>query len=267
MQAGRYRGLDFPCADSHGQEILNVNALLTVRFAQVEQFTDMMVWNSWATIRQWTGKMYKSVLQQLVPIVAPLLKHNEGAMLFVHAFVDFALLSQYTSHDEGTIRYLAAAIYRMDKTKDVFLPFRPSKVGLPHFNLPKLHDITHYPESIRRLGSIKNSDTDYSEQAYKPQKVFYRRTNKRNNYKEHMLQSNTIHLDTILRNEQELWASTTPINAVESLTVMQIVRLGPAVDVYTHRSYMWDFTDYTAQALWDRKINLLFWHTVDEVQR
>ena len=44
-------------------------------------------------------------------------------MLFIQAFMDFTILSQYILHDESTIQYLAAAIYRMDKIKDVFLPF------------------------------------------------------------------------------------------------------------------------------------------------
>ena len=267
IQAGKYWGLDIPRTDGCGQEMSNVDALITTRFAQVERFTDMMVWDSWANVGQWTGKMYKSLLRQLVPAIAPLLKQNEGAMLFIRAFVDFTILSQYVSHDESTIRYLAAAMSRMDKTKDVFLPFRPSKAGLPHFNIPKLHAITHYPESIQRLGAIGGTDTEYSEQAHKLQKAFYRRTNKRNNYEEQMLRYNTMHLNTMLRNELELWASTNIIDTADPMSAIQTIRLGPAVDVCAHRSYLWNFDDYTTQTLQDRRINISIWRTVEEVQR
>ena len=58
----------------------------------MEQFTNIIVWNSWANVSQWTGKMYKSLLQQLVFIITPLLKQNKDAMLFIWAFVDFTIL-------------------------------------------------------------------------------------------------------------------------------------------------------------------------------
>ena len=92
--------------------------------------------------------MYKSLLQQLVPVIVPLLKQNEGAMLFIWAFVDFTILSQYVLYNESTIQYLAAAIYKMDKIKDIFLLFWLSKAGLLYFNILKLYAITHYLESI-----------------------------------------------------------------------------------------------------------------------
>ena len=62
--------------------------------------------------------------------------------------MDFIILSQYISHNKLTIQYLAAAIYRIDKIKDIFLPFQPNKAGLLHFNIPKLYTITYYLESI-----------------------------------------------------------------------------------------------------------------------
>ena len=123
IQARKYWGLNIPHTDSCGQEMSNVDTLITTHFAQVEQFTDMIVWDSWANIGQWTEKMYKSLLWQLVSTIALLLKQNEGAILFIWVFVDFTILSQYVSHDKSTIWYLTTAIYEMDKIKDVFLLF------------------------------------------------------------------------------------------------------------------------------------------------
>jgi hypothetical protein len=62
--------------------------------------------------------------------------------------MDFTILSQYILHNELTIQYLAAAIYRINKIKDIFLPFQLSKTGLLYFNIPKLYAITHYLKSI-----------------------------------------------------------------------------------------------------------------------
>ena len=50
IQAGKYWGLNIPHTDGCGQEILNINALITTRFIQVEQFTNIMVWDSWVNV-------------------------------------------------------------------------------------------------------------------------------------------------------------------------------------------------------------------------
>jgi hypothetical protein len=84
-------------------------------------------------------------------------------MLFIQAFIDFTILSQYISHDKLTIQYLAVAIYRINKIKDIFLLFQLSKAKLLHFNIPKLYTITYYPESIQRLKAIKSIDIEYLE--------------------------------------------------------------------------------------------------------
>ena len=88
-------------------------------------------------------------------------------MLFIRAFMDFTILSQYILYDKSTIQYLAVAIYRMDKIKNVFLPFQLSKVGLLYFNIPKLYTITYYLKSIQQLKTIKGIDIEYLKQAYK----------------------------------------------------------------------------------------------------
>ena len=44
-------------------------------------------------------------------------------MLFIRAIVDFILLAEYKLYDKDTIKYLKAALYWMDKTKEVFLPY------------------------------------------------------------------------------------------------------------------------------------------------
>ena len=123
IQARKYLGLNIPRTDSCGQEMLNINTLITTHFIQVKQFTNIIVQDSWVNIGQQIGKIYKSLLQQLVPTIVPLLKQNEGAILFIWVFVDFTILSQYILYDKSTIQYLAAAIYRIDKIKDIFLLF------------------------------------------------------------------------------------------------------------------------------------------------
>jgi hypothetical protein len=55
--------------------------------------------------------MYKSLLHQIVPVVAPLLYRHEGVMLFIYTTVDFVLLAKYKLHNKDIIEYLKAALY------------------------------------------------------------------------------------------------------------------------------------------------------------
>ncbi len=64
--------------------------------------------------------MYKFILQQLVLVLALLLKHYNCAILFVQAFVNFAILAQYAAYNNTTIKYIKAALYKINKTKNVF---------------------------------------------------------------------------------------------------------------------------------------------------
>jgi hypothetical protein len=42
-------------------------------------------------------------------------------MLFIYTTVDFTLLAEYKSHNEDIIEYFKAALYQINKTKEVFL--------------------------------------------------------------------------------------------------------------------------------------------------
>ena len=50
IQVGKYRGLNILYINGCGQEILNINILITTHFIQVERFTDIIVWDSQANI-------------------------------------------------------------------------------------------------------------------------------------------------------------------------------------------------------------------------
>jgi hypothetical protein len=206
MKDKEYAHIDIPRTDKGGKQLTKSKSLLSARFAQVERFAGLSTWSSWATVGQWTGNMYKSLLRQLVPVVAPLLKHNKGAMLFVRAFVDFTVLAQYVAHDDDTINYLTEAMYRMNRTKDAFISQRPQpkpKAGCSqepaNFNFPKWHAIAHYAECIRLFGSISGSDTGYSEAAHIVQKRLFKSTNGRDGFMDQMMNNNTRTFDTTVR--------------------------------------------------------------------
>ena len=87
-------------------------------------------------------------------------------MLFICVIVDFVLLAEYKLYDEDMIKYLKAALYWMDKTKEAFLPYQPDDKNPPNFNIPKLYAISHYLEIIYIFGALMGTTTEHSKRAY-----------------------------------------------------------------------------------------------------
>ena len=94
-------------------------------------------------------------------------------MLFIYIIVDFALLAEYKLYNKDIIKYLKAALYWMDKTKETLLLYQLNNKTLPNFNIPKLYTISHYPEMICVFGTLIKTIIKYGERAYIPQKNFY----------------------------------------------------------------------------------------------
>jgi len=56
----------------------------------------------------------------------------------------------------------------MDKTKNIFLLYRPDDKNPPNFNIPKLYTISHYLEIIYIFGALIGTIIEYSERVYIP---------------------------------------------------------------------------------------------------
>ena len=138
------------------------------RFREVPLFTGVRHFSNFSNITQWGGDEQKAFVRQLIPAVAPLLG-SHPALQYARAVVDFVLIAQYTTHDDETLRYMDQAIFRIDCFKWAFANYRPlnKKDGQPHFNIPKLHSITHFVDQIRLFGSAVGIDSVHFEAAYK----------------------------------------------------------------------------------------------------
>jgi len=164
------------------------------RFREVPLFTGVRHFSNFSNITQWGGDEQKAFVRQLIPAVAPLLG-SHPALQYARAVVDFVLIAQYTTHDDETLRYMDQAIFRIDCFKWAFANYRPlnKKDGQPHFNIPKLHSITHFVDQIRLFGSAVGIDSAHFEAAHKYLvKAFFDRTNKRKNeFEQQILLHNT----------------------------------------------------------------------------
>jgi len=112
--------------------------------------------------------MYKSLFHQVVPIITPLLYRHEGAILFIYITINFILLAKYKLYNKDIIKYLKAALYQIDKTKETFLLYRLNDKNPPNFNIPKLYTISHYPKIIYIFSTLIKTITKHSKRAYIP---------------------------------------------------------------------------------------------------
>lgn len=98
------------------------------RFQMVTAFVGLKHFSHFSEVKQWTGNEQKSILHQMVPVIAPLLTPiDPHAMLCVRAFMDFVMLAHYRSHDEETLGYMEHALKRIDLLKEVFRTCREGK--------------------------------------------------------------------------------------------------------------------------------------------
>ena len=171
------------------------------QFAQIPSFGGLKTFPHFNTITQWTGNEQKAIMRQLVAVITPLLYGRvPAAIRCARAMLDFVMLASYASQDEATLSYMRQAIKRIDDFKHVFEKSRPMAT-IPHadsdvekehhFNIPKLHIISHYEDFVRLYGSAQGFDSCYDEAAHEfLLKEFYKRTNKNKGFESQKLEHN-----------------------------------------------------------------------------
>lgn len=101
------------------------------------------------------------------------------AILASRHLLDFIYIAQYKTHDDDTLSYLEEALKGFHANKDIFIEFGCRT----HFNIPKLHSLTHYVDSIKYFGTTDNYNTETFERLHiefvkKP----WRATNKKDEF-------------------------------------------------------------------------------------
>ena len=97
----------------------------------------------------------------------------------VRALMDFLFVSQYQSQSSDTIQQLENCLSIFHDNKEVFID-----LGVrDHFNIPKLHSLSHYASSIRLFGATDNYNTEQTERLHIDfTKDAYRASNRRDEY-------------------------------------------------------------------------------------
>ncbi|KAL1943791.1 hypothetical protein VTO73DRAFT_3609 [Trametes versicolor] len=125
--------------------------------------------NGISTISQWTGGEAKEIEKVLLSLLVGCV--DPGVVRAARALLDFSYLAQYHVHTDTTLDAMDDALHRFHLEKDIFVELEIRA----HFNIPKLHSLSHYVKAVRSLGTLDGLNTetserlhiDYAKQAYR----------------------------------------------------------------------------------------------------
>ena len=92
--------------------LLKVEAIesLDRQFREVPLFLEVKHFSNFLTITQQGGNEQKDFVKQLIPVVAPLLG-SHLVLQYTQVVVDFVLITQYTTYNNKTLKYINQAIF------------------------------------------------------------------------------------------------------------------------------------------------------------
>jgi hypothetical protein len=131
------------CQDLIGQKELNTRWEAMTSYAGLKHFKQGV-----STISQWTGNEYKEMERAFVDIVAGAM--DAQAVQTACALMDFTMYVQYPIHTSKTLAATTQALETFHKLQSSFLTI------CNHFNIPRLHAISHYVDVIKTHASEKN---------------------------------------------------------------------------------------------------------------
>ncbi|THU86074.1 hypothetical protein K435DRAFT_805378 [Dendrothele bispora CBS 962.96] len=127
-----------------------------------------------STITQWTGTEYKAMAKVFPGLLAG--AADPQVLEVVRAFEDFMYYAHFEVHTDKSLAALDAAWLAFHAHKGIF-----QHLGVrQHFNISKLHNVSHYSQSIRSRGTTDGFNSESSERLHIDlAKSGYRASNKR----------------------------------------------------------------------------------------
>ncbi|KIY48748.1 hypothetical protein FISHEDRAFT_42720 [Fistulina hepatica ATCC 64428] len=116
--------------------------------------------NGISHLSQVSGPERKQIAHVLVACLVG--KVPKRALIAIRSLLDFTYLSQYASHDEVTLGYLEDVLNVYYEHMDAFIAYGCRK----HLNIPKFHSLHHYLDSIPRMGTTDNYNTEMFERLH-----------------------------------------------------------------------------------------------------
>ena len=123
-----------------------------------------------STVSQWTSTEHKQMQHIFISLLAGAPNVNDRVMAVVRLLVNFIYFSQFQRHTNETLSSLQSCLDTFHHNKDIMIELEICD----DFNIPKIHSLLHYIESIHALESPDGYNTeapeclhiDYAKQGY-----------------------------------------------------------------------------------------------------
>jgi hypothetical protein len=157
--------------------------------------------------KQWTGADYRELEHVFLYVIAGAVDNR--VLAAVRGVLDFIYYAQYKSHTEESLSHMQAALELSHTNKDVFVEHGVQE----HFNIPKIHSMVHYIDSICLFGSADSFNMELPERLHID---FTKRAYHASNHRDYVIQ-----MTTWLRRQESIylqdaylrwWASQHPAN-------------------------------------------------------
>ncbi|KAG1894285.1 uncharacterized protein F5891DRAFT_1131006 [Suillus fuscotomentosus] len=106
------------------------------------------------TVRQWTGTEHKEMQRVFVGLLADTVPSQ--VLVVARAILDFSYYAQLRMHTVDSLDGLESALAVFHTNKDILQELEVCD----HFNIPKLHQISHFIKSITLFGSTDGFNTE-----------------------------------------------------------------------------------------------------------
>ncbi|EIW85320.1 hypothetical protein CONPUDRAFT_47764, partial [Coniophora puteana RWD-64-598 SS2] len=156
-----------------------------------------------SVVSQWTGTEHKEMECTFVGALSGL-GLDSDVLAAARALLNFITLAQYESYTDKPLAAMTKSLHEFHRRKDVF-----SHLDVQHtFNIPKLHAMLHYIESIELFGSADGFNTESPEHLHIDfAKCAYRASNK---------QDYLIQMTTWLHQQEALLMRTSYLDWLQS---------------------------------------------------
>jgi hypothetical protein len=157
-------------------------AEIDARFQAMNEFFGLQHFRNGITqVSQWTGREHKEMEKVFVGILAGAVPAD--VLKAARAVINFIYYAQLRSHTDETLTAMEKELEGFHAFKEVFVHLGIRK----HFNIAKIHALTHYASMIRLLGSADGYNTEASERLHIDYAKDAYRTSNRKDYVKQMM--------------------------------------------------------------------------------
>ncbi|KAG1857811.1 hypothetical protein F4604DRAFT_1882979 [Suillus subluteus] len=143
------------CLDIIGEEELDAQFKVMPRYPGLQHFKKGIY-----MVKQWMGTEHKEMQHVFLGILAGAVPSQ--VLLVAHTILDFSYYAQLQIHTTESLDCLNNTLSVFHANKNILLELEVCE----HFNIPKLHQLSHYVQSISLFGTTDGFNTELLEQLH-----------------------------------------------------------------------------------------------------